>query len=67
MPIIYDIAAFFRWLREATPDELKTRAEALEEFYEGTSIPAEIRAECVYYLNQIRSEQLERIVRVKKQ
>jgi hypothetical protein len=66
MPIIYDIAAFFRWLSEASPDELKARADALQQFYDETDIPAEIRAECVYYLKQIRSEQLERIVRVKR-
>jgi hypothetical protein len=62
---IYDIEAFFRWLREANDQELSKRAEALDVFLEQKLSP-ETQSPANYYLSRIREEQLGRIMKPKQ-
>jgi hypothetical protein len=62
---IYDIEAFFRWLREANDQELSSRAEALDVFLEQKLSP-QTQSAANYYLTHIREEQLGRIVKSKQ-
>jgi hypothetical protein len=62
MGVLYDMPAFFRWLDEASDEELTRRRDRVARFLD-TALTATAQEEARYLLRKIEEEMLGRMIR----